>query len=247
MRNMKEDQSKHTSPGSTISTNFPNAPKADRLHDYIGQWVVLKDKYASDIPEKYLKDKFMSMLPDEVATDLRRRHGFETLGLQAVIDKTTSNIHRYNDDKLAKLYNQSIKDILSPSGPKQPYAINAVADMEAALSELKAQIHASEFAQLQEQLKNVVAAISTWRPKGSKGKGAKRDKGGGKGKGPDAAGAPSSGLPRPDPAFNGCWHCGGRVPGCTGVRTKCPEFVELCKKHNGLPKTTRVSLRSRRA
>ena len=37
-------------------------------------------------------------------------------------------------------------------------------------------------------------------------------------------------LPKPDPAFGACWHCGKKHP---GGRRKCKEFSALRKRHGG--------------
>ena len=37
-------------------------------------------------------------------------------------------------------------------------------------------------------------------------------------------------LPRPDPSFKGCWHCGGDH---AGGRRQCPKFKEYLKQHGG--------------
>ena len=50
---------------------------------------------------------------------------------------------------------------------------------------------------------------------------------GGGGGGDDA---PRPRLPRPDPSFKGCWHCGGSHPG--GRRT-CPSFQAILKANGG--------------
>ena len=89
-----------------------------------------------------------------------------------------------SSNKLSKRHDQKIEDILAASGPKQPYAIHAVADMEAVLQDLKTHNQASDLSQQVEQLKTIAATLpnNPWRKgqKGDKGKG-KGDKGKGKG------------------------------------------------------------------
>ena len=46
-------------------------------------------------------------------------------------------------------------------------------------------------------------------------------------------GGGGSSLPKPDPRFEGCWHCGSK----DHTRRKCPQFLDLIKKNgNKLPK-----------
>ena len=48
-----------------------------------------------------------------------------------------------------------------------------------------------------------------------------------------AAAQRSSQLSKPDPKFEGCWHCGKKHP---GGRRQCRLFKALIQKHKGIPK-----------
>ena len=52
-------------------------------------------------------------------------------------------------------------------------------------------------------------------------------------KNPSGAGGDRATLPRPDPKFEGCWHCGKKHP---GGRRQCREFRKLVRDNKGLPK-----------
>ena len=47
---------------------------------------------------------------------------------------------------------------------------------------------------------------------------------------PGGARPGGSRLPKPDPTFQGCWHCGKRHP---GGRRQCTEFKALLRKNGG--------------
>ena len=88
----------------------------------------------------------------------------------------------------------------------------------------EAQPMLDELGKLRSELQDVVAAVNQGRAPPPPSPTGQRP--------PRAGDRPTSALPRPNPKFDGCWHCGKKHP---GGRRQCRIFKALIQKHKGLP------------
>ena len=116
---------------------FPQCPHKQLLGHYLGEWAMLKNKHASNLPDANRWTMLMSMLPEDV---------------QKVIDDLNGELSRYQDSWLSKTQ-ERIKSKTIQHAPKNP--VNAVYDAEPMLSDLH---------KLKEDLGNAVNAVTQTRP-----------------------------------------------------------------------------------
>ena len=157
------------------------------------------------------------MLPEDVAKEVRDRKSVLNT-VDNVVTYLMSELSRYNDKHLSTLQDrESAKRI--EHGPKN--AVNAV------VSEPE-----EKFKILCEQFESLTAALSRrGSPKGGGKGGDARGGNGGGGGGAAAASGQRPTLPRPDPNFSGCWHCGKQHK---GGRRQCLAFKAYLKEHGGV-------------
>ena len=158
------------------------------------------------------------MLPEKVTNDLIHKPELQTL--QQTIDYVLLDIRRWQDQSIAKIHEHQFAQSLG-TGPKGPVMPRLEAETVMAPKE----IQDGKLAELQSKLDNLVAAINTRRPP------ARRQSPGGGGGARTPTQQSRSGLPRPDPTFKGCWHCGDPNHSRTNGRDKnravqCPKFKD---------------------
>ena len=56
----------------------PACTKEDELQTHLGQWLQLRQKYGSDLPEDHLRLIFQNTLPVNVLADLRNHRDLDT-------------------------------------------------------------------------------------------------------------------------------------------------------------------------
>ena len=147
------------------------------------------------------------MLPDNIQKEIRDRRHLNTT--QAVLDYLNGELARYQDVHLSKLQDRLDGKGLQDAW-RNPVAMVAETDQPKPSSD-------AEIGKLKTELDAVVNALSQLKA----------------GAPPPPTGTrPERRLPKPDPKFKGCWHCGKE--GCN--RRRCPSFRALIKQHKGLPK-----------
>ena len=181
---------------------FPKCTKKEDLSTFLGDWTHLRNQHGSTIPDSSLYVMLLNMLPEEVAKDVRDKKHVLNT-TQLVLDYVWGELARYNDKYLSSIHEKRDHDQLT-HGPKN--AVNAVAE--------------DKIAHLEQQLETLINVFKKASPPGG---------GGGAGV---VEPPPRPTLQRPDPKFEGCWHCGKKHP---GGRRQCRLFKALVQKHGGLP------------
>ena len=201
---------------------FPQCTDVANLQTWIGQWVQVRNQFGAGIPESHLKTMFMNILPQKVQDEVRSHRELTTL--QSIIDHILKDIGRYNDAKVAKLHSQRLRNLLQ-NGIKNP--VHAVLEQNKSAQHedsTKPEHSSTALNAITDKLDNLVAALNQ-----SNNNNRRRDSS------PNgrAARSPSPGrsstLNRPDPKFEGCWHCKGKGHS----RRDCPDFKEILRKNGG--------------
>ena len=138
--------------GMTDLHSFPSCPSAADVLHYTGQWNITRMKHGNDLPDAHLRQMFLNMLPEKIASDIRDKRECNTL--QKCMDQVMKDIHRYNDGKLAKIHSQRLKQMLS-RGPKNPVNSLVAHEEQHTESEEKSMMCA-----LAEKLDGLVAALN---------------------------------------------------------------------------------------
>ena len=100
-----------TTGGVTSLHSFPQCPRMEYLQDLVGQWQTTRMTYGQHIPDVHLKTLFLKMVPEQIATDIRKRPELDTL--QLCIAYVLGEIGRYKDTRLAKIHAQRVHKALS--------------------------------------------------------------------------------------------------------------------------------------
>ena len=102
-------------------------------------------------------------------------------------------------------------------GHKNP--VNAIGIDERDELPVKAQTVDQPSCDISAKLDGLIAALKMRKGPNPRNTGSRRE----------ASPSNRSGLSRPDPKFEGCWHCGGKCPS----RKKCEKFKKFLKDNNG--------------
>ena len=157
-------------------------------------------------------------LPHPVAPGPRNANPMpEPSAQQKCVDYVLQSLGRYNDSRVAKLHSQRLKHMLA-HGQKNPVNMIEVEGHEGRPSNPPAD--SQPVCAISEKLDGLITALNSQRGGNVR-----------KPKPPSREASPSnrSGLSRPDPKFEGCWHCGGKCPS----RKKCEKFKKLLRDNGG--------------
>ena len=190
---------------------FPRCERSENLQTYIGYWQQTRMQYGHGLPDGHLRTMFLNILPPAVEKEVRENKDLDTL--QKCIDHVLQSLGRYNDSRVAKLHSQRLKHLLS-HGQKNPVNMIEVDGHEDRPSNTP--VENQPICAISQKLDGLIAALNNQR-------------GGNARKPRDASPANRSGLSRPDPKFEGCWHCGGKCPS----RKKCEKFKKLLRDNGG--------------
>ena len=150
----------------------------------------------------------------------------ELTTLQSIIDHVLKDLGRYNDARIAKLHSNRLRTLLH-NGIKSP--VNAVVEPNQAEHPNKTDSthDSSPLNAITEKLDGLIAALNQ-----SNGNRSRANSPNGR---PTRTNSPgrSSNLARPDPKYEGCWHCKGKGHS----RRDCPDFKKILKENGGkIPK-----------
>ena len=203
---------------------FPICKRVEDLHHHIGEWQVMRMRHGAGIDDANLRIMFLNTLPEVTATEIRRRT--ELTSLQQYIEFVMSQLHLYNDKRLAIAQAQRLNRSLGRSGgtTTSPLIPGDAEQPEVPASHPEPRRSAPDpQAGLIEGLINALNQRSRPPTRGAKT--------------PQRSRSPSPGSSgsRPDPNYGGktmgdrtCWHCGKK----SHSRQACPEYIKL-KKDNG--------------
>ena len=193
---------------------FPRCDRPENLQTYIGYWQQTRMQYGQGLPDGHLRTMFLNILPPAIEKEVRENKTLDTL--QKCINHVLQDLGRYNDSKVAKLHSQRLRHMLS-HGHKNPVMAIGVDEPDETPS--CAQTAEQVPSDLSAKLDGLIAALTNRKTPNPRGPGPRRES------------SPSnrSGLSRPDPKFEGCWHCGGKCPS----RKKCEKFKKLLKDNGG--------------
>lgn len=203
--------------GVTSLHSFPQCAKLEDLQNYIGLWQTTRMQYGQGIQDVHLRTMFLNMVPESVASDIRKRPELKTL--QSCIKYVLGEIGRYNDNRLATIHAQKIHKAPT-NGRKNP--VESLLQDEGSESREVPEAASPDSAllnALSEEFDGLVAALSQ---RGSRGD--------------DKRARSPSALARPGPKFEGCWHCGQK----DNSGTKCNLFQKLLED-NGRQNPCRFS------
>ena len=179
--------------------SFPQCPSAADVVHYTGQWNITRMKHGNDLPDAHLRQMYLNMLPEKIASDIRDKSECNTL--QRCMDQVMKDIHRYNDGKLARIHSQRLKQMLS-RGPKNP--VNSLIPQE---EQRAGQDDKTSICALAEKLDGLVAALNNQNGAG-RGRPPPPRSGDSKGdRSPRDRSPRASSSPKPNPKFEGCWCC----------------------------------------
>ena len=204
--------------------NFEKCPHENQLLAYVGQWQICRNNLRhNQLPDQVLREMFIDMLPSRVSSEIRARPEGELPTLQSCLDYINREMHRWNDKRIQHTNELELQKVLHTSS-KNP-VVHAFHDPgccednmpkpQQAPADPQQPGLAEALALLQETRETLTAFQKRTPPRRSPGR--------------TPGSTTGSGLPVPDPKFEGCWHCG--KPNCT--RRKCPEFLAIRKAHGG--------------
>ena len=182
--------------------NFEKCTRHDQVILNLGLWNELRANYGQGIPDAMLKTMFESIMPDSIATEiLNRRDTIKTL--QQAIDYVIASNDRYTDARVAQAHTHHLK---TPSSSNVKSYIAAVSHgqdpsmPQAAPPAAPPSSPGGEPPDHQSLAQELIAAFQR-RP------------------GKRTTPTTPSKLPKTDPEFKGCWHCGKVVALVEHVRS----------------------------
>ena len=204
---------------------YPKCSQPEDLQQHLGQWVQLKLKYGSNLPEDHLIQMFHNILPDDVVSDLKQQRDIKD-NLQRQIAHVYAEMGRFTDGKLSKWNLSKLKQNLK-SKTKGTTGIHAVGtDQDCPPPPIP------DAASLNANIERMVNAAFTRRDQRG------RDTGRTPPRSRESSAGSQKGKPMlrnriPNPRFKGCWCCGKEGHS----RQNCPEFIAIKKKNGGkIPK-----------
>ena len=200
--------------------NFPQCEKPENLQTWIGQWQQVRNQFGAGLPEAHLKTMFMNMLPNNVQNDVRSHPELTTL--QSIIDHVLKDLGRYNDARIAKLHSNRLRTLLH-NGIKSPVHAVVEPTQPGHTTTTDSTSDSSPLNVITSKLDGLIAALN--QSNGNRSRAASPN---GRGTRANSPGR-SSNLARPDPKFEGCWHC--KEKGHS--RRDCPAFKKILKENGG--------------
>ena len=199
--------------------DFPACPSQEKLQLWFAEWQHIQTQRGQNMPDNHRFARFMKSLHDSVSSDTRMRNIRQ---LQPAIHFVLADLYRYRDQQLSRV-NDKLRSDQLPQGMRNPIHALQIAEPKPDAEPSSLDVLAQNVKSLTGQIFALKQQQGTFRPTGR----------GGDRRRPRGDRRQGSGLARPNPKFNGCWHCGGTVAGCAGVRTKCPDVLRMLKDNDG--------------
>ena len=197
---------------------FPKCDKATDLQAHLAQWITLKGKYGSHLPEDHLIHMLHNILPDDVREAVKLQRDIR-YNLQRQLDFIYVELGTFVDSKLSKWNLTKLQQSLRPK-VKNSTGINAV-HSAASASESVPPPPVPDFNAFTANVERIVAAAMT------RGRDSQRTPSGSRsGSTGSRSGRTTKSVP--SPKFKGCWCCGSEDHN----RQNCPKFAKI-KQDNG--------------
>ena len=145
---------------SNLHSCPPCSSTNDMLH-YIGEWNKTRMQHGQGLPDMHLRQMFLNMLPEKVASECRKKPELNTM--QKCIDHVMKDIGRYQDQRLARGHAERLKYALS-HGQKNP--VHSLITESEAPTEPQGGAEKSMVCALSEKIDGLVAALHVSQQRG---------------------------------------------------------------------------------
>ena len=200
--------------------NFPKCSNLESLQGHVGEWQLNRMKYGTGISDPHLRLMFLGTLPEQVQSEIKRR--VDLVSTQQCVNYVIEQLGTYNDKRLAAQQQSRLQKTLGHSRPtptnpllEQPHPTDSAVPPPQPVQGYTT----ADLAAQMTKIEAVVAALKRTGPGANKSGNQRAASGAGAGAGGD----------RPDPKFDGCWHC--KIPGHT--RQTCTAYKKLVAANGG--------------
>ena len=90
--------------------SFPRCTRTDELQAYLGEWLLTRQRFGTDMPDNHLRTMFYNMLPDSVQTEVRKLPELDTL--PKLVSHVQGELARFNDARLSMAQSNRLKTSL---------------------------------------------------------------------------------------------------------------------------------------